>query len=72
LRLVLEIDGWTHDSEKTRKKDARKDKVLEARGYKVIRFANEEIYGDIGKVFDTIKIVCEKRAKEIPHPVSLP
>lgn len=54
VKLVIELDGWTHDSEKTRVKDEYKQAALEAKGYKVIRFTNEQIYGDIEKILKVI------------------
>lgn len=62
LRLVIEIDGWTHGYEKTQAKDERKERFLEASGYKVIRFKNERVYGDIGKLVDEISKICRERA----------
>ena len=61
LKLVIEIDGWTHDFEKTQLKDARKQKMLESNGYKVIRYTNEQVYGDIGVIIDEIKRICDNR-----------
>ncbi len=62
LKLVIELDGWTHDFEKTQQKDVRKQKILESYGYKVVRFTNEQVYGDIGLLVDEIKKICDSRA----------
>ncbi len=62
LKLVIELDGWTHDFEKTQFKDVRKQKMLEENGYKVVRFTNEQIYGDVGVIVDGIKKICDSRA----------
>lgn len=40
-RLVVEVDGDSHDDPQA---DARRDRDLRAMGYRVIRFANSEIY----------------------------
>ena len=61
LKLVIELDGWTHDFEKTQLKDAWKQRMLEDNGYKVVRYANEQIYGDIGVIVDEIKMICDNR-----------
>ena len=63
LRLIIELDGWTHESEKSEKRDIMKERVLESKNYRVIRFTNEEIYGDIEKVINSITRACEGRAK---------
>ena len=59
-RLVVELDGWTHDSEKTQKKDSAKQKFLESKGYSVLRIKNEEMFGDIEIVLNKIKRECDK------------
>jgi guanylate kinase len=40
-RLVVEVDGDTHVDDEA---DHRRDQHLQALGYRVIRFANSEIY----------------------------
>ena len=65
LKLIIELDGWTHDGEKTKIKDERKRKFLETKGYKVIRFTNEEIFGDIGVAWERLLKICEERAVEL-------
>lgn len=65
IQLIIEIDGWTHDSEKTKTKDTKKEWLLESYGYKILRFTNEQIYGDIEPVLREIKSVCQKREREI-------
>ena len=44
-RLVIEIDGDTHD-EDARIKDAKRTEDLEAAGYRVIRFWNNYVLSD--------------------------
>ena len=47
-KIVVELDDIGHDQKQ--KKDAERTKILEAHGYRVIRFANEEIYEDLDAV----------------------
>ncbi len=76
LKLIVEVDGWTHDGEKTQMKDEVKQKFLESVGYKVVRFKNEEMFGDIEIVWNKMRMICAERAREIgvdavyPHPAS--
>jgi cyclase len=72
LKLIIELDGWTHDSLLTKDKDKRKQNFLEAQGYCVVRFRNEEVYGDIGKLLDRIKKVCDARQLTTKTPPSVP
>lgn len=64
-RLVVELDGWTHDSQKTKLKDLQKQRFLETQGYKVIRFTNEDIFARLDKVLEEIKNACIIRASEL-------
>lgn len=65
LKLVIELDGWTHNSEKTQTKDRTKQRALESHGYKIIRFTNEQIYGDIEVILKSISKESEARASEL-------
>lgn len=65
IKLAIEVDGWTHESEKTQAKDKKKEAFLVSRGYKVIRFTNEQMYGDIDPVWNEIKRACDERVEEL-------
>ena len=53
-RLVIEVDGFTHD-EDAQVKDALRTEVMEAAGYRVIRFWNGYVLHDKdGGVADAI------------------
>ena len=47
LKLVIELDGWTHEDEDVKKKDAKKQKDLEAAGYSVLRFTNFQVMNEL-------------------------
>ena len=42
-KIAIEVDGRSHNSKTAKEKDALKTKVLEALGWKVLRFSNEEV-----------------------------
>ena len=70
LKLIIELDGWTHDSLQTKTKDKRKQDFIEAQGYYVVRLRNEEVYGDIGMLTARIKEICDvRRAAKTPPTV---
>lgn len=50
LKLVIEIDGWTHEDETIRKKDTRKDKDLTTAGYNILRFTDFEVIHHLNEV----------------------
>ncbi|MBQ4277083.1 MAG: endonuclease domain-containing protein [Bacteroidaceae bacterium] len=54
-KLILEIDGGYHQLPDQQISDEERTQWLEAKGYKVIRFTNEEVIVDIDSVINTIK-----------------
>ncbi|WP_445747633.1 leucine--tRNA ligase [Polaribacter sp.] len=53
-KLIVEVDGKIHDFQQ--EKDAERTQILENLGYKVIRFTNEEVIGNLENVLETIKV----------------
>jgi very-short-patch-repair endonuclease len=52
LRVAIEIDGGQHAEQVAR--DARRTKFLESRGYRVLRFWNDEVLANIDGVLEVI------------------
>ena len=57
IKLVIEVDGDIHLSEKNIEYDDNRTGELERFGLKVIRFKNEEIMNDLEQVISEIKII---------------
>ena len=55
LKLVIETDGISHTWEGAAEKDEKKTRDLEALGYKVLRFDDNEVMTDIDFVKTTIE-----------------
>ena len=55
-KLVIEIDGVTHETLEEVTRDNRRTVWLEAQGYRVIRFRNEELMGDLDAVLERIQL----------------
>ena len=53
-RLILEIDGGHHNEDDVAKRDLERQNWLESEGYRVIRFWNSEIAGDLTAVLERI------------------
>ena len=64
LKLIIEVDGYSHLLEEVIKNDSRRQKKLEEAGFKVIRFKDEEVLKGIKGVkavmFQTIEELKEK------------
>lgn len=50
LKLIIEVDGYTHLLEDVIKNDIIRQNTLEAAGFKVIRFKDEEVLNEIQRV----------------------
>ncbi len=61
IRLVIEIDGSQHDSDRI-SDEIRTLKLADA-GYQVIRFWNTDVLHDLETVLDTISNAVETRHK---------
>jgi len=55
LRLIIELDGGYHELPTQQVNDEERTKWLENKGFKVIRFSNEEVLGDIEGTIIKIK-----------------
>jgi very-short-patch-repair endonuclease len=53
-KLVVEIDGATHGSDIEIAHDRRRDAYLRSRGWRVLRFSNEDVYRRLDDVLDGI------------------
>jgi guanylate kinase len=54
-KLVIEIDGGYHQLPDAHIRDEERTKLLNAFGFRVIRFTNEEVIFDLGSVLNKIK-----------------
>ena len=52
--LIIEIDGGQHNETENIKADIERTKYLESKGYKVLRFWNNDIDNNIDGVYMTI------------------
>lgn len=50
LKLIIEVDGYTHLLEEVIQKDIIRQKNLETAGFKVIRFKDEEVLKEMNRV----------------------
>lgn len=64
-RLIVEVDGETHVDPDARAYDARRTALIEAEGYRVRRFWNNDVMQNIEGVVATIGEVALTAA---PHP----
>ena len=53
LKLVIEVDGGQHNERKTQ--DDKRTTWLEAQGYRVLRFWNNDVLGNIDGVLEVVQ-----------------
>jgi very-short-patch-repair endonuclease len=61
-KLVIELDGGQHFSDEGERADARRCAVIEAEGFKVIRFSNLDVMTNRVGVLETIATTIAERA----------
>ncbi len=68
--LVVEVDGAMHDEQV--EYDEERERVLQARGLRILRFRNEEVLRDIENVLTRIRAACRAGVDDpSPCPPSL-
>jgi very-short-patch-repair endonuclease len=68
--LIIELDGGQHADRSVA--DAQRTKILEAMGYLVLRYWNNDVMQNIDGVLEDIYAAPERHRPEPPHPHPLP
>jgi very-short-patch-repair endonuclease len=71
-RLIVELDGETHDFDERQRHDEVRDAWLASRGYHVVRFTNEEVLCSLEGVLTLIRETAAVRIRSAPPSLSLP
>ncbi len=53
-RLIIEVDGATHGTDEEQSRDGGRQEYLERRGFRVVRFSNDDVFSNLDGVMDTI------------------
>jgi very-short-patch-repair endonuclease len=53
-KLIIEVDGVTHDSEAAVSRDAERTAILESLGFHVVRVTNIDVYENLDGVLEMI------------------
>jgi very-short-patch-repair endonuclease len=67
-KLVVELDGESHDFESRQRADAQRDAWFASRGYRMLRFTND----DVLKNLEGVVLVIAEAASLVPLSLSLP
>jgi len=67
-RLVIELDGGQHFSEEAEQRDASRSAAIEAKGFQILRFANNDVLANRAGVLETIATAIAARAPTLTLP----
>ncbi len=71
LKLVIEVDGLTHQWEETFAKDEQKDTDIKNAGFTVLRFSDNEVLQNLPNVVRNIEVAIEeierKQIEDLKH-----
>ena len=63
-RLVIELDGGQHNTSQGVEADEKRTAFLQSRGYRVLRFWNNDVLGNIDGVMKAISEALEDRTSD--------
>lgn len=63
LRLIIEVEGYSHSIDNIIENDYKRQNELESAGYYVLRFSDDEVLKDMANVIMRIEAVVEKLEK---------
>ena len=72
LMFAIEIDGIVHENEQAQENDKSRQEKLESLGVRFLRFNDEEIKKDLGKVVRTITDWVELHKNDLPGIITHP
>jgi very-short-patch-repair endonuclease len=67
-KLVVELDGGQHFSDQAELADAARSAVIEAKGFRVLRFSNHDVMTNRAGVLETIITAVAERAPTLTLP----
>jgi very-short-patch-repair endonuclease len=72
VKLIVELDGESHDFEERQKADQRRDAFFVSEGFQVLRFTNEQVMSNLEGVVEAIRQAASSRASGLPLSPALP
>jgi len=66
LSLAIEVDGSIHNLIHVSNRDKFRQKIIEAKGVKFLRFSNTQVINDLEQVLKIIKNMCDILRADAP------
>lgn len=67
-KLIIELDGESHDFESRQTRDCTRDAWFAAHGYVVLRYTNDEVLKNLSGVVEHIREIAKARVRGHPPP----
>ena len=71
-KIVVELDGESHDFEERQKADQNRDAFFVSEDFQVLRFTNEQVMSNLEGVVETIRQTAADRLRGLPLSPALP
>jgi len=71
-KIIVELDGESHDFEERQKADQSRDVFFASEGFQVLRFTNEQLMSNLEGVVEVIRQTAASRASGSPPSPTLP
>jgi very-short-patch-repair endonuclease len=72
IKLIVELDGESHDFEERQKADQHRDAFFTSQGFHVLRFTNEQVMLNLEGVVEAIRQIATSRINGSPPSLTLP
>ena len=71
-KIIVELDGESHDFEERQKADQNRDAFFVSEGFQVVRFTNGQVMSNLEGVVETIRQAAASRICGSPPSLTLP
>jgi very-short-patch-repair endonuclease len=71
-KLIVELDGESHDFPERQKADQNRDDFFAFEGFKILRFTNDQVMSNLEGVVDVIRQAASSRVHNSPPSLTLP
>jgi len=71
-KLIIELDGESHDFDERQTTDRRRDAFFGAEGFGVLRFTNEQVMSNLEGVVEAIRQATSLGTSGLPPSLTLP
>jgi very-short-patch-repair endonuclease len=71
-KIVVELDGESHDFEERQTADQNRDAFFISEGFQVLRFTNEQVMANLEGVVETIRQTAANHVRGLPLSPTLP